>query len=93
VSYFTSDVFKTQVDSAYINEFYIVIGMGSFDVRYIREVDTFNGWQSVGAIGGFVFFLVLLHSVFMFLVGFCLENNSKFLGHSGAENAGSYSSF
>jgi len=42
----------------------------------------FDTWLSVGGIGGFAFFMVILHTIVMWLIGLCLPNDSKFLHQS-----------
>jgi len=49
-------------------------------VMHFEETNLFNGWMGVGEIGGFVFFLYLLHTITMAIIGICLPNTSKFLG-------------
>lgn len=88
VSYFTPDISSVVNGDHRETTFRVVVGIRNFFVQHTQEVDTFNGWQSVGSIGGFIFFLVILHNILMFLVGFCLANDSKFLG-GGADAAGS----
>jgi len=52
----------------------------SFRVEHFDIEDTYNGFMAVGEIGGFGFFMVFLHTFLMILLGFCFDNNSKFLG-------------
>jgi len=40
--------------------------------------------MAVGTIGGFGFWMLILHSFVMILVGFCFANESKFLGATGS---------
>jgi len=54
-------------------------------VDHFQETDVFNGWMGVGVIGGFCFFLYLLHAIIMALIGICVPNTSKFLGGSREE--------
>jgi len=59
--------------------FMIQIIMGSFTVMHFEEDAWYDGWMSLGEVGGFAFFLYILHTIAMTLVGFFLENNSTFL--------------
>jgi hypothetical protein len=65
--------------------FKIIFNIVTFDVfhyeemEYTDEVGSFNGWMAAGAIGGFAYFMYILHTIVMFLLGFFLTNNSKFL--------------
>jgi len=62
------------------NQWIITTLINSFDVIHESTEDSFyNGWVAVADIGGFFFFLYLLHSVVMILFGFCLPKNSTFL--------------
>jgi len=54
-------------------------------VIHFEETNLFNGWMGVGDIGGFVFFLYLLHTIAMALIGICVPNTSRFLGGSTSE--------
>jgi len=62
----------------------------TFMVEHMDMVDMYNGWIALGEVGGFAFFMVVLHVMVMLLVGFIFDNNSKFLSTSqgsGPENA------
>jgi len=56
--------------------------IGSFQVGHIIPSDTYNGWMSIGQIGGFAFFLVILHSIVMIIIGIFMTNDSKLLNES-----------
>jgi len=43
-------------------------------------MDIYNGWMTVGDIGGIAFFGVILHTIVMIIVGLFLANSSTFLG-------------
>jgi len=61
---------------------------GSFEVSVIidrflvthgEQGMKFDGWRALGEIGGFAYFLLLLHAFMMILVGICLNNDAKTL--------------
>jgi len=54
--------------------------LGSFMVAHIEQADSYPGWRALGEVGGFTFFMVIIHSCLMLAVSFCFTNNSKFLG-------------
>jgi len=56
--------------------------IGSFLVSHYVPNDSYNGWMSIGQIGGFAFFLVILHSIVMILMGIFMTNDSKLLNDS-----------
>jgi len=60
----------------------------NFHVTYFEQQDLFNGWMGIGAIGGFAFFLYLLHWGVMALIGMFIANDSKYLG--GSDRAKGY---
>jgi len=51
----------------------------SFRVIHFDEKDTYTGWMGTADIGGFTFFLVILHSLAMLAIGFFMTNDSHFL--------------
>jgi len=61
--------------------------MDSFAVLEYFQGNRYNGWQAVGDIGGFAFFTIILHMLFMMLVGVFLRNESTFLKGSGHDGA------
>lgn len=56
----------------------------------VKETIFFNGWKAFGEIGGVIFLLVVIQRLLMFVVGFCLENNSKVLNGKNSDS-GTYS--
>jgi len=54
--------------------------LSTFYVRDADQVDSYNGYRALGDIGGFAYFAIILHTIVMLVFGFCLRNNSKFLG-------------
>jgi len=56
--------------------------MGSFLVRNFQPRDTYNGWMTVGDIGGVAFFCVILHTIVMAIIGLFMKNSSTFLAES-----------
>jgi len=63
----------------------------SFSVFHWFKSMGYDTWLSVGGIGGFAFFMVILHTAFMWLIGLCLTNDSKFLIHNEHESSSSSS--
>jgi len=60
--------------------YYMVASIiGSFQVSHWEPSDSYNGWMSIGQIGGVAFFLVILHSMVMIVLGIFLTNDSKLL--------------
>jgi len=53
--------------------------LSTFKVEHREQTDTYNGWMAVGGIGGFAFFMVILHTITMIVFGFFLANESRFL--------------
>jgi len=62
--------------------YYTATIMGSYLVTHFVPNDSYNGWMSIGQIGGFAFFLVILHSIVMILMGIFMTNDSKLLNDS-----------
>jgi len=56
--------------------------ISSFRVDHYEQTDSYNGWQAIGGIGGFAFWMVILHTIATIVVGFILSNESKFLAGS-----------
>jgi len=54
-------------------------GMGVF---HYDKMNMYNPWRAVGDIGGFAFFVFLLHVAVMIIFGVCLTNNSTYLSQS-----------
>jgi len=69
--------------------YYVVRTMiSSFRINHYEQTNSYNGWMAVGGIGGFAFWMVILHTIVMAVVGFILPNESRFLNgdHHGAEH-------
>jgi len=61
--------------------------IGSFYVTHLEPTDVYDGWKSLSDMGGFMFALVVIHTILMLLVGIIMENNSSFLhGGNSEEN-------
>jgi len=76
--------------SVYTNTtFQISILMDTFNVFHWVEADWYNGWMAVGDIGGFAFFLLIIHTIIMWFVAICFENNSRWL-HQTEGSAAEY---
>jgi hypothetical protein len=62
--------------------------ISSFRIDHFEQTDSYDGWMAVGGMGGFAFWMVILHTIAMIVVGFILSNESKFLNHGhGIERA------
>jgi hypothetical protein len=57
----------------------------SFGVEHYEQRSVYNGWMAMGDVGGFAFFLLILHTIVMLGVGVFLANDSRFLHSSGQE--------
>jgi len=53
--------------------------IGTFRVNHIELKDPSIGWVGAANVGGFAFFVILIHTIVMSLFGICLDNDSKFL--------------
>jgi len=69
------------VVSVIINRFFVTHG---------EQGQKYDPWRAIGEIGGFAYFLFLLHAMMMMLVGICFNNDAKIL--TGGESGG-YSEF
>jgi len=66
--------------------------IGSFWVTHMEPTDVYDGWKSLSDMGGFMFVLVVIHTVLMLLVGIVMENNSAFLHGAEGDQELSYPS-
>jgi len=57
----------------------VALIINRFFVNHVDEGYKYDGWRALGEIGGFAYFLLLLHAFMMILVGICLNNNAKSL--------------
>jgi len=60
-------------------QYYVSTVIDSFRVMHIESYDWFTGWMATGGVGGFAFFLLILHTIVMAVFGFKLTNDSRFL--------------
>jgi len=67
-------------------QYYIEVIIGSYNVWHIDQTDVYNGVMAMGDIGGFAFFLLVIHSIIMLFVGLCFLNNSTFLKNTGSDS-------
>jgi len=65
--------------------FVVRVIIGSFRVDHWQQADNFNGWRALDTIGGFSFWMVILHTIVMVIFGIIFANNSKFLNPHGHE--------
>jgi len=59
--------------------------LGSFDVTHFEEQNLQNGWETIGQIGGYIYFMLIIHTLVIIFFGFCLDNNSRFLNNESNE--------
>jgi len=57
----------------------ISVIINSFRVLHIENFTWFSGWMATGDVGGFAYFLLILHTTIMIFVGLACVNDSKFL--------------
>jgi len=60
-------------------QYIVSLVIGSFHVIHYEQADTYNGWLAVADIGGFAYFLLIIHAFIMIVVGIFLQNNSNLL--------------
>jgi hypothetical protein len=66
--------------SVSLQGYYVITTLiDTFGVEHWVQRDAYNGWMATGDIGGFAFFLLILHSIVMIGVGIFLNNDAKFL--------------
>jgi len=61
------------------NYYVVTLSMDQFYVYHYEQTDLYNRWMSVGDTGGYAFFMYIIHTVFMWIVGIFFENDSRFL--------------
>jgi len=72
-----------------LGHYSITTMISSFRVEHFEVADTYNGWMAVGDIGGFVFWMVVLHTFAMIMVGLAFPNDSGFLQNkTSVQNTG-----
>jgi len=88
-NYWSSKVsYRTNVA---VKDLYIaILQMESFHVLNYEKTDWYTGWMAAADIGGFAFFLVILHWMVMTFLNIFMENNSKFLGTGAAAPRAQY---
>jgi hypothetical protein len=64
------------------NYYNVTAIMGSYFVVHYEPKDVYNGWMAIGDIGGVAFFMVILHTIAMIVLGLFLTNTSQFLSGS-----------
>jgi len=57
----------------------VSIIIGSFNVLHWEQVNNYTGFMGLGDVGGFAFFMLILHTICMIVLGIFLDNNSNFL--------------
>lgn len=71
-----------QTTSETPNMYVVILQLDSFHIFNYEETDWYTGWMAAADIGGFAFFLYILHFIVMTVLNVVLENNSKFLAPS-----------
>jgi len=74
-------------------QYNISIIIGSYNIWHIDQTDIYNGMMAMGDIGGFAFFLLIIHSLIMLFVGLGCVNNSTFLKKSTSTNSHNQSDY
>jgi len=67
----------------------VILQIDSFHVFNYEETTWYTGWMSAADIGGFAFFMYIIHWIFTTFLGIFMERHSKFLG-IGTSPAASY---
>jgi len=65
--------------------FYVDTAISTFRVMHFEQTNSYNGWMAVGGMGGFAFFMVVLHTAVMIIIGFFFSNESRFLLGGGSK--------
>jgi len=60
--------------------FVVKTKISSFFVSSLSRKDSYDGYRAMGDIGGFFYFMVIIHTFLMIIIGAFLSNTSKFLG-------------
>jgi len=66
------------------NLYNVTVIMGSYYVNNFQPRNSYNGWMTVGDIGGVSYFMLIIHTLVMIIVGLFLSNSSTFL--TGSEH-------
>lgn len=77
------DLLYHSTESTVFGQYNIATILGTFRVAHLEQQDSYNGWMALGGIGGFAYFLIILHTIIMIAVGIVFTNDSKFLLGSG----------
>jgi len=64
-----------------VGQYNVSVDIGSFFVVHIDQTDIYNGMMAMGDVGGFAFFMFILHAFLMIIIGICFPNTSDFLGN------------
>jgi len=57
----------------------VAVMIPTFHVIHSISSDSYDGFNALGDIGGFAFFMVMVHSFVAILIGLCFVNNSEWL--------------
>jgi len=60
-------------------QYHVDTMISSFHIMHVVASDSYNGWNAMGDIGGFAFFMVIVHTFVSILIGLCFVNNSEWL--------------
>jgi len=65
---------------AVIGQYNVSVDVGRFWVTHVEQSDIYSGFMSMGDVGGFGFFMLVIHALLMIIIGICFANTSEFLG-------------
>jgi len=65
---------------AVIGQYNVSVDIGGFWVSHVDQSDIYSGFMSLGDVGGFAFFMLVIHALLMIILGVCFANTSEFLG-------------
>lgn len=67
-----------------VGQYSVAIEIASFGIFHYDKMSMYNPWRAVGDIGGFAFFVGLVHTAAMIIIGLAMANSSTFLNQSNA---------
>jgi len=74
-------------DVSVAGTYQIFVAVNGFGAFQFSTQNLYTGWRALGDIGGFAYFLVMLQTGVMILLGFCFVNESSFLRASSGRSA------
>jgi len=61
-------------------QYNVSVDIGGYWVSHVEQSDIYSGFMSMGDVGGFGFFMLVIHALLMIIIGICFANTSEFLG-------------